>query len=122
MNKSKCEICGIGVKKSEVVALCGLKNVLLVSDTIRVLGVHFSYNSDLYIQRNFIDVIKKIENVINIWNIRGLSLLGKITVFKSLAISKIVYISYISAIPPEVISSLEHIHKKIIWGNKRAKI
>ena len=48
MNKSKCEISGIGVKKNDVISLCGFKNVSLVNGTIRILGVHFSYNHILY--------------------------------------------------------------------------
>ena len=40
LNKSKCEICGIGVKNNAPVALCGFKNVILADDSIRVLGIH----------------------------------------------------------------------------------
>ena len=53
---------------------------------------------------------------------RNLTLAGKITIFKSLAISKIVYISYLSHVPPEVFNYLQLIHKKFIWHNKKAKI
>ena len=122
LNNSKCEICGIGVKKGDATALCGFKNVNLLSDSVKILGVHFSYNKDICVQRNFLDVIKKIENAIKIWNFRILTLLGKITIFKTLAISKIVYISYLSCVSSEVISHLETIQNKFIWSNKRAKI
>ena len=43
-NNSKCEICGIGVKKGDKTALCGFRNVDLTTDSIKVLGVYFSYN------------------------------------------------------------------------------
>ena len=99
LNNSKCEICGIGVKKGDNVALCGFKNVDLTTNSVRILGVHFSYNKAICKQRNFTDVIKKIENVIKVWNFRSLTLSGKITIFKTLAISKIVYISYLSSVP-----------------------
>ena len=122
LNTSKCEICGIGAKKGDLVALCGFKNVDLTRNSIRILGVHFSYNKNICHQRNFVDVIKKIENVIKVWKMRNLTLLGKITIFKSLAISKIVYISYLSNVPPEIIAHLELIHKQFIWCNKRPKI
>ena len=73
-------------------------------------------------QRNFVEVIKKIENVLKIWNIRNLTLSGNITIFKTLAISKIVYISYLSNVPSAILDYLEIIHKKFIWRNKKPKI
>ena len=51
-------------------ALCGFKNVILLEDSISVLGVHFSYNHILLRDRNFVDVIKKIEAVLNVWKMR----------------------------------------------------
>ena len=46
-NLSKCEIVGIGVLKGVKVAVCGIQCVDLVLDTIRILGMHFSYNKKL---------------------------------------------------------------------------
>ena len=43
-NYEKCEIAGIGVLKSVKVAVCGMKCVDLCKDTIRITGVHSSYN------------------------------------------------------------------------------
>ena len=120
-NNSKCEICGIGSNKGDNTALCGFKNVDLTSDSIRVLGVYFSYNKDISLQRNFIDVIKKIENVLKIWKMRNLTLSGKITIFKTLAISQIVYISYLSNVPSAILEQLEVIQKKFIWSKKKLK-
>ena len=48
---------------------------------------------------------------------------GKITIFKSLAISKIVYyLALLSLIPNSVLEELKQIQKTFLWGNKRAKI
>ena len=43
-NNEKYEIAGFGVLKSVKVAVCGMKCVDLCKDTIRIAGVHFSYN------------------------------------------------------------------------------
>ena len=44
-NYEKCEIAGIGVLKSvKVVTVCDMKFVGLCKDTIKITGVHFSYN------------------------------------------------------------------------------
>ena len=122
MNKSKCEITGIGVKKNDVMALCGFKNVSLVNGAIRILGVYFSYNQLLYTEKNFIDSLKKLQDVTKIWSMRSLSLYGKITIFKSLALSKVVYISSMANIPSEILKLIEDTHKSFIWSNKRPKI
>ena len=53
---------------------------------------------------------------------RHLSLEGKITIFKSLAISKIVYLALLTLIPNSFLEELKQIQKTFLWGNKRAKI
>ena len=49
---------------------------------------------------------------------RRLTLEGKIIVFKTLAISKIVFLSLISKVPTEIISELERIQKTFLWPSK----
>ena len=49
---------------------------------------------------------------------RRLTLEGKIIVFKTLAISKIVFLSLISKVPTEIISELERIQKTFLWTSK----
>ena len=43
---------------------------------------------------------------------------GKIMVFKTLAISKIVFLSLISKVPAEIISELDRIQKTFLWPPK----
>ena len=64
------------------------------------------------------------QTLLNIWASRGLTLLGKITVLKSLVIPKIVYkATYLSVTLPEIfIKELNRIMHKFIWGSKREKI
>ena len=52
---------------------------------------------------------------------RQLSLEEKI-IFKSLAISKIVYLALLTLIPNYILKELKQIQKNFLWGNKRAKI
>ena len=98
------------------------EKISLTNDSIRVLGVHFSYNLKLYVERNFIDCIKKLQDVIRVWSMRSLSLYGKIVIFKTLALSKTVYIACMSNIPTEIIKLAEQIHKHFIWNKKRPSI
>ena len=43
-NKLKSVLAGIGLLKRLKVALCGMRCVNLYEDTIKQLGIHFSYN------------------------------------------------------------------------------
>ena len=122
LNKSKCEVSGIGVKKGVKTAFCNVKNINLVLNSMKVLGVYYSYDKDKCQSKNFTSVIEKMEKVLNIWKSRQLSIEGKIVIFKTLAISKIVYISHKTTVSEFTLSQLEKIQKDFLWKGKRAKI
>ena len=117
-NYEKCEIAGIGVLKSVEVAVCGMKCVGLCKDTLRITGVHFSYNKAKQDEKNFLETLSKIQNVLKIWIMRSLVLEGKIIVFKTLAISKILYPSMMIRVPTEIIVELKKIQKQLILPTK----
>ena len=121
-NASKCEICGIGTKRGEYVALCGMKQVNLNSASVKILGIHFSYDENVIKEKNFLEIIKMIENIVHVWKMRNLTIMGKITIFKTIILSKIVYITFLSNIPKIIIDKLENIQKTFLWDGKRPKI
>ena len=82
-NKAQCEIAGIELLKGVNVAHCGMECVNPEKDTIKILGIHYSYNQALENDQNFTDQIIKIENVLKLWRSRSLNLEGKTTVFKA---------------------------------------
>ena len=108
-NFSKCEIAGLGSLKGVLEAVCSLKSINLTTDTIKILGVHFSYNSTLKVQNNFLDTVKSIQQVLRFWNRRILSLEGKIVIFKTLTISEIAYLAFVTVIPNSLIDELQRI-------------
>ena len=65
-NKTKCEITGIGVLNGVQIALCAMKCVKLNNETVKILGVHFSYNENLEQNKNFFENIVKIENILKL--------------------------------------------------------
>ena len=50
---------------------------------------------------------------------RHLSLEGKTTTFKSLAISKIEYFALVTIVPKNIIEELNAFQKKFLWSNKK---
>ena len=65
-NTRKCEIAGIGTLKGVNVALCGMKYLNLTKETVKILGIHFSYNKKLKHEMNFQSHILKIESVLRL--------------------------------------------------------
>lgn len=121
-NTKKCEIAGIGVLKGVHLELCGMECLDLTKSSIKVLGVHFSYNKIIQCEKNFIMHVKKIENILRIWRMRNLTLQGKITVFKSLAISKVVHLALVTTFPSDILNHLNKIQKDFLWYQKNPKI
>ena len=69
-------------------------------------------NDKLEIQENFKKHIIKIEKNVRIWSMIDLSIAGKITVFKTLAVSKIVHLALVKTIPNPIIQEF----KKNLYG------
>ena len=61
-NVSKYVMAGIGVLKNVNVALCGMKNVDLTKETIKILDVHISDNKKLQDDLNYPDSIASFIN------------------------------------------------------------
>ena len=53
---------------------------------------------------------------------RNLTLEGRIVVFKTLAISKIVFLALLTKIPHQVVKELEKIQKSFLWKDSTPKI
>ena len=58
-------------------AVCGIKCIDLTTETINMLGVHFSYNQKLKTQKKFVKSITNMQNVLNLWRMRMLHCKGK---------------------------------------------
>ena len=121
-NFSKCEIAGLGSLKRILEAVCGLKSINLTTDTIKILDVHFSNNNTLKVQNNFLNTVNNTQQVLRFSNRRILLLEGRIIIFETLAISKIVYLAFLTVIPNSLIEVLQKIKKTFIWHSSRPKI
>ena len=78
---------------------------------MKILAVHFSYKKQLEQEINVQCLIVKTENIVRLWRMRILTTEGNVLVFKSLVISKIFYLSLITALPHAIINQLNIIQK-----------
>ena len=72
-NLLKCEITGFEVQKGVQVAFCNMRCVDLKTDTLKILGTHFSYNEKLKDEKNFYTTVTNIQQVLKIWKMRNLT-------------------------------------------------
>ena len=122
INKTKCEIAGIGVLKGVKLGLCGMKCVNLNNGVIKILGICYSYDEKLENEKNFLNHIIKLQIVLNMWTMRNLSLLSKMSTFKTLAFSKIIHLTLIKSVPSSTIDRVNKIEKYFLWDKKNVKI
>ena len=121
-NISKCEICGLGPLKGVEMAVCGMQTVDLTKGAIKILDIYFSYNINLMNQKNYCKAITSIHGILKLWRMRNLSIEGKIVVFKTLAISKLVYLALLTVIPNHITEEVAKIQKSFIWHDSSPKI
>ena len=53
---------------------------------------------------------------------RYLSFLGKITIFKTLALSKIIHLALVTNVPTATIELFRKIQKEFLWGKNKSKV
>ena len=102
--------------------VCGMRCIDLCNEAIKILGTHFSYNSRIKEECNFLKIVSNVQSVLNLWRHRNLTLAGRIVAFKSLAISKIVFQALIASVPTHITKALEAIQTSFLWSNPNPKI
>ena len=118
VEKTKCLPIGNSVNKSSLTDL-GLNIV----NELKVLGIVFNKSNDNISANNIAAILPSIEKEIVQWRRRNLTLIGKITVVKSLLVSKLVHV--LSALPDpctDTIKKLNSILFSFIWNNGADKI
>ena len=116
------EIARIGALKGVRVALYGMYCINLSKETAKVLGIQFSYKKKLEEKKNFNNHTAKIENVSKGWKMRDLTIKGKIAIFNSLAIWKIMHLDLTKIVLIFTGEQLNIIIKNFTWQGIKPKI
>ena len=122
INNAKCKITSIGVKKWVKMALCGIECTYLRDGVIKIFGIYFSYDKRLEQDKNFLNHNVKIQNILKLWKLRNLTIEGRIVVFKSLAISKVIHLALVTEITTSAINVLTKIQMEFLWKGNYSKI
>ena len=94
-----------------------LKNLgyKIVSE-MKVTGVTFTYDKDVFIKDNFTIRLTKIESMFNIWKQRNLSIIGKVQIIKTYGSSQLIYITNMISTPLDVVKQANTIFYTFLWN------
>ena len=104
VNYEKTEALWIGSLKNSNTIIPSNKPITWAERKVYALGVWFSTSDLKDIEANFFEKIEKIKKMLSNWSARRLTLLGRIAILKSLAISQIVHV--LSSLPTPPLVSL----------------
>ena len=89
---------------------------------LQTLGITISNDIDIILKDNFLPRLKTFDNVLNLWFTRGLSLKGKVTILKSLALPKLLYPMSVLPVPAQVVDIVDNMIVDFIWSKRKPKI
>ena len=126
INGSKSKAFYIGILRDSLNTYRESKGPTWPVDSVTYLGITIPVSKEKknIFELNFANTVNKIRSILNVWSSRSLSLLGKITIIKSLVVPILIY--KISLAPCEIPTKfIQEVNKTIfqfIWGSKWERI
>ena len=90
--------------------------------SVKILGVHFSYDEKRNNELNFYQKLKVLQTKLKMWSARDLTLCGKVMIIKTLDLSQLIY-SASNLVVPAGIEGTVKITKcfKFLWKTRKTK-
>ena len=123
MNHDKTRVIWLGAMKGSSNRLCKNLNLNWDQGQFTFLGVKFSTDLREIIDINFEKKLREIKDLLLQWSKRNLTPYGKITVIKTLAMSKINYL--LIALPSPSMKTLKNLQSlffNFVWNNSKDRI
>ena len=96
--------------------------IIWPNQPMKMLGVYFSYDTNLCDEKKIGDKISKAKKIINMWKQRDLSLIGRIQIIKTFIISQFLYSISSIDIPEKYIKEIESLIYTFIWKGKKERL
>ena len=93
--------------------------IVWTKNPFKTLGIWFATNSTETQALNITEKLKVIQNILKLWQPRCLTLIGKITVIKSLIIPHILQLASVVSFSDKLISKLDKLLQNFIWNNRK---
>ena len=125
INLSKSESVWLGSLKGSTERPFSEKGLIWKNSSFSCLGINFSLNLASLFDLNFVPKLSTVEQTLNCWRSRGLSLIGKVTVIKTLILPQFLYLfsTLCIKIPESFYKKVDKLFFKFIWSgcNDRVK-
>lgn len=116
INAEKTKAIWIGAYSNSELKLCKEYQLDWSQGPFKILGVTFSTEVYNIWDLNTNDILNKVKCVLNQWSKRKVTLIGRITIIKSLALSKFIHLFIALPDPPnDLLKELEKLFYKFIW-------
>ncbi|KAL9978135.1 hypothetical protein ACROYT_G015622 [Oculina patagonica] len=122
VNYEKTKVLWVGSAKEREPIKCDKSEISWVKGKVFALGIWFATDRKTMLRCNYEVRIKKIESVIESWQFRRLSLIGKITIIKSLLVSQLVYILTPLTTSVEALQKVNKMFFDFLWDGKGDKV
>ena len=119
LNKDKSEAFWIGSRKACSDKPLGLK---WTKEYIKCLGIYCSPNVESAINKNYEEKVNKLKKLLNMWRQRKLSLKGKISVLRSVALPQMLYVSSVLYTPQWVIEEVDDLFFDFLWSGHKPHV
>lgn len=118
INFSKTQVIWIGSEKYSETRLCPNRNLSWGKNSFDLLGVHFDVDLDKILDLNYEEKIQNIKNIIKQWSKRNLTVIGRITVVKTLILPVLNYLILTLPNPSNIIvKTINDLIYSFIWGS-----
>ena len=97
-------------------------NIKWPDGTVKALGVFVSYDDKAAEKANFVIKLEQLSRQLHWWKARALSLVGRILIVKSIAISKLAFLSSVLKVPEWVVKSVNEMIYGFVWNSKQDKV
>ena len=122
LNDKKTEALWIGSSIENDKILLPGKNLKWPKTKVKTLGLWISTDPDLSTRLNYDKKLEKVKEILNCWKYRRLTLLGKITVLKSLVVSQLVYLLSPLRSNNKILHEINDLFYSFLWNGKSDKI
>ena len=95
INLEKTKLLKLGSAKDIQGTLAPELNLEWTNEPISILGVQITTKTKELVKLNFEPKVKKFKQILNIWQSRDLTIMGKIQIIKSLALPQFTYLASI---------------------------
>ena len=122
----ECSGLRINQDKSEIMLLGGCSNLLSehlvnrleIKTSVKILGIHFTYDLCAKQKLNCDDLIKSIKEKLRIWRWRDLTVIGRIQIVKTFIIPILLYRASMICLDKEFLNEANRIIFDFIWKGR----